>query len=676
MKKTILSLAFGLCISMAGVAQVPFSQNFSGTTTGAITSTPPSGWTSTTTASVSPVIKWTFGDSATESSTYFIPPSHGIFAMLNSDSAGDATTSVYTQVLCDAWLNTPVITGIPTGAYLSFDYYFEHASCITYGGNPSPTLPYEIFVVHISTNGGSTWAVLDSVPGITTNAWATQHVSLAAYAGMNIMLGFEYNNGSTWMNGAAFTNLNVYVPPTNSIEYYTISPVLGTPASYTVAGDNISISGQVVNLGSSPITTFTAVYTDGTNTYSTIPTGLNIAAYDTASFTFANAYNVALGSHPIKSWVMLAGATPASDDTLNTTLVGAAFLPTHQLTIEEAGGCWCGYCPRGIVYMDSMRVVHPTGVSLISVHDNTSGADPMAVSVYDNGLVALPGFTGFPTIAVDRKELLDPMQIFQGYSDHASDFGFADLSLTTVSNGTTSISAVASVTPAVNLSGTYQLALVLTEDDVQNTASTYEQHDYYSGGSLGPLSDGTIGVNFAAVYTNSFVPQGSMKYNHVARYISSSFTGVSGSLPGSMTAGTTYTYSFGSTSMTAWNSNNLRAVLLLIDASVPGGVILNSVSTNMDLTSIAKNNTNILAVNVFPNPASSSFNMDVNLTKGEKTDITLYNVMGQQVSTHSYSFSPGENIVNIPTDQLSNGMYMVLVSSPSGIYQTKVNVIK
>jgi hypothetical protein len=674
MKKTILSLTFSLCISIAAFAQVPFAQNFTVVTTGALKTTPPAGWTSSTTASVTPVIEWKFGDSATTSSTYFTPPSHGVFAIVNSDSAGDATSSVYTQALCDAWLKTPVITGIPAAAYLSFDYYFLHSSCVSYGGNPSPSIPYEIFVIHVSTDGGSTWAVLDSVPGVSNNAWATQHVSLAAYAGMNITLGFEYNNGSTWMNGAAFTNMNVYVPPTNSIEYYTITPSLGTPATYTVAGDNISISGKIVNLGTNPITTFTAVYTDGINTYSNVPTGLNIAAYDTASFTFTNAYNVALGSHPIKSWVELTGATPASDDTLRTTLVGAAFLPTHRLTIEEATGCWCGWCPRGTVWMDSMSIAHPTDVNLIAVHDVQGGTDPMAITVYDNGVTALPGFTGFPAIAVDRKEVLDPSQILQGYADHISDFGFADLTLTTVSTGTTSIIATATVKPAVNLNGNYQLALVLTEDNVHSSSSTYQQHDYYSGGAYGPLYDATIGVDFAAVYTNSFVPSASMKYNHVARSISGSFTGEAGSLPSSMTAGTTYTYNFPSTSMTAWNSNNLRAVLLLIDATQ--GIVLNSVSTNMDLTGITKNNGNILAVNLFPNPANSSFNMDINLTTGEKTDITLYNVMGQIVSTKSYNFSTGENIVNIPTDQLSTGMYMVLVSSPSGIYQTKVNIIK
>ncbi|MHB8259647.1 MAG: T9SS type A sorting domain-containing protein [Bacteroidia bacterium] len=674
MKKTILSLAFGICLSVTGLAQVPFSQNFTVTTTGTLTTTPPSGWTSTTTASVTPKIEWKFGDSATTGSTNFIPPNHGVFAILNSDSAGDATPSIYTQTLCDAWLKTPVITGIPAGTYLSFDYYFRHSSCISYGGNPSPTLPYEIFVVHVSTDGGSTWAVLDSVPGITINAWATQHVSLSAYSGMNIMLGFEYNNGSTWMNGAAFTNLNVYVPPANDITYTSIAPVAGTPASYVLAGSSASISGVVTNVGGSPITTYTASYFDGTTTHSSVITA-SITPYTTGSFTIATPYTVTLGNHPIKSWVTLTGDATHTDDTLNTVLVGAAFLPTHQLTIEEATGCWCGWCPRGTVYMDSMHIAHPTGVSLIAVHDIQGGAvDPMGVAVYDNGITALPGFTGFPAIAVDRKEILDPSQIFQGYTDHASDFGFATLTLNTTSTGTTSISATASVVPAVNLSGTYQLALVLTEENVHNTATTYGQHDYYSGGANGPLNDVTIGVNFAAVYTNSIVPAASMKYNHVARSISGSFNGVPSSLPASMTAGTTYTYSFGSTAMTAWNSNNLRAILLLIDAT--SGYVLNSVSTNMGLTGIAQNNSNIVAVSVFPNPANSSFNMDINLTTSEKTSITLYNVMGQEVSTKNYDFSAGENIINIPTDQLATGMYMVLVSSSKGIYQTKINVIK
>lgn len=649
MKKTILSLAFGLCLSITGLAQVPYSQNFEGTN-------PPTGWVLTNTSGFG----WTFGDSTAQGSTYFAPLAHTIFAAMNDDKAGSAAP------IADDWMKTSLITGIPTGAYLSFDYYFS-------GYPTSITGVYEVLKVNISTDGGTTWALLNAPAGTYPNAsaWKTTHISLSAYVSMNIMLGFEYKGNDSWMYGAAVDNIAIAVPPPSSIQYTTIAPATGAPASYVLAGSNASISGVVTNLGGSPITTYTATYTDGTTPHSSVITA-SIAPFTTGSFTIATPYNVTLGNHPIKSWVTLTGDATHTDDTLNTVLVGAAFLPTHQLTIEEGTGTWCGWCPRGAVFMDSMHIIHPTGVSLISVHDATS--DPMTVAVYDAGLTVLPGFTGFPAIAVDRKEILDPSQIFQGYTDHASDFGFATLTLNTVSNGTTSISASATVRPAVNLSGTYQLALVLTEDNVTGTATGYAQHDYYSGGANGPLNDVTIGVNFAAVYTSSVVPAASMKYNDVARYISGSFKGDAGSLPASMTAGTTYTYNFSSVTMTAWKANNLRAVLLLIDAT--SGHILNSISSNMGLAGIAQNNENIVAVSVFPNPANSSFNMDINLTAGEKTEVTLYNVMGQEVSTKNYDFSAGENIVNIPTDQLATGMYMVLVSSSKGIYQTKINVIK
>ena len=669
MKKT-LSIIAALCLGINGFAQVPFAQNFTVVTTGALSTAPPSGWSSSTTASVTPVIEWKFGDATAASSDYFTPPAHGVFAVLNSDSAGDATTSTYTQTLCDAWLKTPVITGIPAGTYLSFDYYFQHASCITYGGNSSPSLPYEIFVVHISTNGGSTWSVLDSVPGITTNAWSTQHINLAAYSGMNIILGFEYNNGSTWMAGAAFTNLNVYVPATNSLEYYTISPVAGTPASYVLAGTNQTITNQVVNIGSSPITTFTATYTDGTNTYTTVPTGLNIAPFDTATFSYTTPYNTTLGAHNIKSWVKLTGDVTHTDDTLTTVLTGASFLPTHQMVVEEGAGCWCGWCPRGAVFMDSMRVVHPNDVSLISVRDKTGGTDPMAVTVYDNGFAAL--LSGFPSIMPDRKEVLDPSQIFDGYADHAGDFAFADLTLSASITGTT-LTATTTTKPAVSLNGTYQLALVLTEDSVHNTASTYAQHNYYSSTTDNlPL----VGAGHNWQTSANPVPASLMWYNYVARSITSSFTGVPSSLPASMTAGTTYNYTFSGVSTSTWVQTRLTAILLLID--VTSGTILNSKSVHPTIatTGITKIGSNINDVSVYPNPSSSNFNVNIDLAKSQKTTVVLTNVMGQAVYTKGFEFNTGSNLINISADQLASGMYTLSVISETGTHQTKISVVK
>jgi|ERR1700757_823352 len=105
-------------------------------------------------------------------------------------------------------------------------------------------------------------------------------------------------------------------------------------------------------------------------------------------------------------------------------------------------------------------------------------------------------------------------------------------------------------------------------------------------------------------------------------------------------------------------------------------IYLDNVNITFSVAGIAKNNGNISNVKVYPNPANSQFNINVNLTASEKTSVSLYNVMGQVVFTKNFDFNAGENLVNIPVDQLSNGMYTVLVSSTSGSYQTKLSVIK
>jgi len=103
---------------------------------------------------------------------------------------------------------------------------------------------------------------------------------------------------------------------------------------------------------------------------------------------------------------------------------------------------------------------------------------------------------------------------------------------------------------------------------------------------------------------------------------------------------------------------------------------IDNVNITFSIAGIKQNQGNISGVNVYPNPTSTHFDINVNLTTSEKTAITIYNVMGQVVLTKNYDFSAGNNLVNIPVDQLSNGMYTVLVSSAGGVYQTKVSVIK
>ena len=167
-----------------------------------------------------------------------------------------------------------------------------------------------------------------------------------------------------------------------------------------------------------------------------------------------------------------------------------------------------------------------------------------------------------------------------------------------------------------------------------------------------------------------------MWYDHVARTIKTSFTGVPSSLPASMTSGSTYNYSFASFSTGTWVQTRLTAILLLID--VTSGNILNSKSVHPTIVTsgIAKKESNINGVNVFPNPSNSNFNVNVDLAKSQKTTVALTNVMGEIVYTKDFDFNMGSNLINISADQLASGMYTLSVTSETGVHQTKITVVK
>ncbi|HXD92286.1 MAG TPA: T9SS type A sorting domain-containing protein, partial [Bacteroidia bacterium] len=249
--------------------------------------------------------------------------------------------------------------------------------------------------------------------------------------------------------------------------------------------------------------------------------------------------------------------------------------------------------------------------------------------------------------------------------------GFADLTLTAVITGSV-MNVSTTAKPAIDLNGTYQLALVITEDSVHNTASTYAQHNYYSSTSQNqPL----VGAGHNWQTSPNPIPAAQMWFDHVARVIVGSFTGQTGSLPTSMVSGTTYNYSFNNVPLTStWNTNKLTADLLLIDVTT--GQILNSKSVTPTISVGIKTESNYKNVTVYPNPTNNNFNVNVTLNAAQKATVSLCNITGQVMLTNNYNFNAGENLINISTDQLACGMYTLLISSESGVHITKVSIVK
>jgi hypothetical protein len=186
-------------------------------------------------------------------------------------------------------------------------------------------------------NGGCTQSV---TAGLQLNA--TTAFSVAGSPNLNNLSStdptpvdnqyYKFVYGTQAANEAELTNLN-------NQQYFVV------PAS-------TNITGTITNLGAQPITTLDIKYDLGGTVYTDTKTGLNIGFSQTYNFTHNTAVNIPTsGSYPIKVWVQLAGDANHTNDTLNTNVYGLTFLPTKHVVFEEATGTWCGWCPRGAVFM-------------------------------------------------------------------------------------------------------------------------------------------------------------------------------------------------------------------------------------------------------------------------------------------------------------------------------------
>jgi hypothetical protein len=314
--------------------------------------------------------------------------------------------------------------------------------------------------------------------------------------------------------------------------------------------------------------------------------------------------------------------------------------------------------------MDSLHNTYPDHVSLVAVHNG----DPMKVTAYDAWMGTKIG--GYPDVVVDRRETMDPSDLIDMYNREKGYFGFADLSLTPIDAGGFNISLKATVRPAMDLPGEYRLALVITEDEVHGTGSTWGQSNYYSGGNYGPLH----GAGFEWENEPSVVPASRITYKFVARGIYPSTSGASGSLPSGMTAGNSYDYTFNLPNIPQpYNRANMKYVVMLIrDVD---GAVLNS--NNAAVTAGIKNvDAGIENVILFPNPAKDNLNLLVNMKEATTASADIIDITGRAISTVQQKMNAGSNKMEINTSGLPAGTYMLKLQTEKGSISERFSVAK
>ena len=228
--------------------------------------------------------------------------------------------------------------------------------------------------------------------------------------------------------------------------------------------------------------------------------------------------------------------------------------PQKVVLIEEGTGTWCQWCPRGDVYSRALAENYSGQYVFVAIHEG----DPMETTDYWEAI----GLLGLPTAKVDRTYISELNPFVDLQQDMAQQLALsppAGISVeTTWDASTREMTMTISADFVENLSGNYRLAAIVVEDGVTGPAPYYSQSNSYSGGGAGPMGG----------YEDlpSPVPAGFMMYNHVGRHLPGGFIGDPASLPNSIAAGETHSFTYSYTLPEEYNEEYVHAVGILVNA--------------------------------------------------------------------------------------------------------------
>lgn len=456
---------------------------------------------------------------------------------------------------------------------------------------------------------------------------------------------------------------------------YTITPYTMPAVNLAVTNvefDQAALTGNAVtpkvtvrNLGTTTITSFDITLNyNGTNTTQSFTQ--SIASGATAVLTLTQTQTLLAGTSTMMATGSNVNGTMTDDDTSDdmkdvsiTTVMPAT---GKKVVSEEGTGTWCQWCPRGAVYMDAMSAKYGGYWVGIAVHNG----DPMTVADYDASMGS--HIAGYPSALVDRGSAIDPSEMEPQILARVQIAPTALITNGATWNATTRELQVSSKAHFVSsATSSYKMAIVITEDDVTGTTSAYNQANAYSGGNSGVMG------GFESL--SNPVPAAQMHYDHVARDIAPGWNGFAGSFPATVSAGEDHVVTYTFTLPAGWDETKVHIIGMLI---APNGKIDNAGTATIDEAvangyengveitdgnlGIAENQMDDL-LSVYPNPATESANLALNLKEQTDVTVTIADAAGRVVAQRTYQSLSGSSVIPVNTSAYNSGIYTVMVST-------------
>ena len=338
------------------------------------------------------------------------------------------------------------------------------------------------------------------------------------------------------------------------------------------------------------------------------------------------------------------------DDSLVKVIHPVVPAPGKIVIAEEGTGTWCGWCPRGTVAMDFMADNYEGFYYGIAVHNG----DPMLVPAYDDGL----GFSSFPGAMVDRKDVIDPSGIELDFITRVVEAPAATIVTGAQWDGN---DLMVSLTYLIGdeMTSSWRVACVLTEDSLSGTTDDWSQSNFYSGGAT-PMGG----------FENlpNPVPAAMITYNHVARVISPKTDGYDDAFADGAFIGGSYTFNFTIPFPDDWNPDYMHIVGMLIQ---PNGEINNGGGSTIDqaiengfvegtvVVGIEELSQFVSNFNVYPNPAQNQANITLELKSQQTVSLSLIDISGKVIRSKNYGQLNGSYNLPINLEGIDSGIYFV-----------------
>jgi len=597
-----------------------------------------------------------------------------------------ATTAQASSMPNSVYFSSTAANGGPQDVLLDFGqqyadgiFTFESKFFIDAGKNAyfnfqGTTTPGGTYVMNCNMDGGSisidnasavvasgvytdaTWFTLRIEANLSTGRWqlfvnsncsAVWNMPSATIASVDI---FPINNSSFYMDDVMFDHI-AYTPVALN------ATVAGFNIGGVIAGQNVKPVVTISNSGTTAITSFDVTVDYNGNQYVENVTGVNLTSGNSMDVVYVTPFSLVAGAMVATATVtnVNGGADGDANDDDACAAVNPVVPAAGKMVVGEEGtGTWCGWCPRGAVFMDQFAHDYDGYWAGIAVHNG----DPMTVTDYDSGFGNL--VSGYPSAIVDRGASIDPSAMTNPFFTRLQVVPDALITNGATWDATTrELKVSVSANFQTNGTNAYKMICVLTEDSVTGTTAAYNQSNSYSGGAA---------VMGGFELLANPVPAAQMQYDHVARAISPSFNGNNVCFPATFNSGEIITQNFIWVLPADWDETKMHIVgfmrgpngrvdnadMTTIDEAVTNGFVA---SCNVGLGEVQDYNVDDV-LNVYPNPASISATIAITLKENANIQLSLIDITGKVIVTDDYG-TIGSSTVVLNTSKLNAGIYFV-----------------